>query len=359
MSGARSSVVVAGLGARTVVGMTAATSAAAVRGGITRVTEHPFLFDSMGEALQVASASYLEIDLIGAARFIRLLEPAVSEALALLRSRQDEPLSACVGIPAPRPGRPPDLATVVSREVLGRIAAAGLRPGQCEIFEQGSCAGTLALQAGWDRIRSGRAELVLCGGVDSYLEPATLQWLLGRHRIHGADDNAWGFAPGEAAGFVLLASARVAQRLGLLPVLELTASVSAREACLIYTEAVCIGRGLTSLFRSLREAVQPGCRIDHLVCDMNGEPYRADEFGFATARVGELFRDPSRFETPSTCWGDVGAASGPLFLALADASVRRSYNRGPWLAGFTSAETGERSGFLARALSPSRLHEIR
>ena len=82
---------------------------------------------------------------------------------------------------------------------------------------------------------------------------------------------------------------------------------------------------------------------------MNGEPYRADEFGFATIRAGGLFRDPSAFTAPADCWGDVGAASGPLFLVLIDAATRKGYAPGPVLAAFTSSESGERCGFVTRA----------
>ena len=111
---------------------------------------------------------------------------------------------------------------------------------------------------------------------------------------------------------------------------------------------MCIGEGLTALFRALA-GEPPTVRADHLYCDMNGEPYRADEFGFATIRAGGLFRDPSAFTAPADCWGDVGAASGPLFLVLIDAATRKGYAPGPVLAAFTSSESGERCGFVARA----------
>ena len=46
-------------------------------------------------------------------------------------------------------------------------------------------------------------------------------------------------------------------------------------------------------------------------------------------RAGGLFRDPSGFIAPADCWGDVGAASGPLFLVLS----RRRPARGTPRAG--------------------------
>jgi 3-oxoacyl-[acyl-carrier-protein] synthase-1 len=126
------------------------------------------------------------------------------------------------------------------------------------------------------------------------------------------------------------------------------AAATAQETKLIKTDSVCIGEGLTALFRTLA-GVPPVVRADHLYCDMNGEPYRADEFGFATIRAGGLFRDPSAFTTSADCWGDVGAASGPLFLVLAEAAARKAYSPGPVLAGFTSSESGERCGFVVRS----------
>jgi 3-oxoacyl-[acyl-carrier-protein] synthase-1 len=111
---------------------------------------------------------------------------------------------------------------------------------------------------------------------------------------------------------------------------------------------VCTGEGLIALFRALA-GVPPVIKADHLYCDMNGEPYRADEFGFAIIRAGGLFRDPSAFTAPADCWGDVGAASGPLFLVLIDAATRKGYAPGQVLAAFTSSESGERCGFVTRA----------
>jgi 3-oxoacyl-[acyl-carrier-protein] synthase-1 len=208
----------------------------------------------------------------------------------------------------------------------------------------------MAIRAAWERVRGGTTELALAGGVDSYLEPETLEWLEANDQLHsaGADNNPYGFIPGEGSGFVLLASERAVERRGLDTVLELSSVAFARETRLIKTDAVCIGEGMTSLFRLL--AGEPTMyRADHLYCDMNGEPYRADEFGFAVVRAGELFADPSSFTTPADCWGDVGAASGPLYLVLADAAIRKGYSRGPVVVGFTSSESGERCGFVARS----------
>ncbi len=254
-----------------------------------------------------------------------------------------------LGLPPIRPGGRKDLPAVALDKVHETVAAR-CRVPKAEPIETGHAAGAIAVKAAWEAVRSGAAEFALAGGVDSYLEPETLEWLEANDQVHsaGPENNAYGFIPGEAAGFVLLASEAAAGRYQLRPAVELLTAATARETKLIKTDAVCTGEGLTALFRALAGEPQT-VRADHLYCDMNGEPYRADEFGFAIIRAGGLFRDPSAFTAPADCWGDVGAASGPLFLVLVDAAARKGYAPGPVLSAFTSSESGERCGFVARA----------
>lgn len=351
-------VVVAGLGAQTAVGMTAPASAAAVRAGIARISKHPFLFADDGEPFLVARASYLEMDLVGAARLAALAGPAAAEALEPMAGLAAWGLTIPIylGLPAPRPGRPMDVAAAVADRVRTEIVHAGALPGKIRVIEKGHSAGTMAIQSAWEAVRSGSVDLALAGGVDSYLERETMAWLQSNRQIHGADDNPWGLIPGEAAAFCLLASWRIAGRLSKQAAIELLVAATARETKLIKTDAVCLGEGMTALFSALAAGLPPGLQADELVCDMNGEPYRADEFGFAVLRSGEIFRDASKFRSPASSWGDVGAASGPLFLLLSDAAVRRHYSAGPVWASFTSSESGERSGFVTRARTEQKRH---
>jgi 3-oxoacyl-[acyl-carrier-protein] synthase-1 len=330
--------------------MTAPASAAAVRAAIAGFGNHPFMADSAGKPMVVALAPYVDVGLSAAERLRELAGPAAAEATAPLTSALggSHSIAVFLGLPPARPGRPKDLGAVADR-VQADVALAGLQPAKASVIETGHAAGAMAVQAAWDTIRTGNADFALAGGVDSYMEPETLEWLEANEQIHaaGLENNVYGFVPGEAGAFVLLASAPAAQRYKLPAVVDLVTAAATRETKLIKTDTVCTGEGLTALFRAL--AGEPASvRADHLYCDMNGEPYRADEFGFATIRAGGLFRDPSAFTAPADSWGDVGAASGPLFLVLADAASRKRYAAGPVLAGFTSSESGERCGFVAR-----------
>ena len=92
--------------------------------------------------------------------------------------------------------------------------------------------------------------------------------------------------------------------------------------------------------------------MSDIYCDMNGEPYRADEFGFTALRTKEHFESASDFVAPADCFGDVSAAGGPLHLLLACAAAHKGYSKGPLAFAWASAEMGQRAATLL-AMTPA------
>ena len=111
----------------------------------------------------------------------------------------------------------------------------------------------------------------------------------------------------------------------------------------IHSDAVCLGVGLTKAVAGACARLGPGDQIAQTVCDLNGEPYRADEFGYTVVRTSQYFRQATDVDTPADCWGDMGAASGPLFLGLSAIAARKRYAKGPWSVAWASSESGYRS----------------
>jgi 3-oxoacyl-[acyl-carrier-protein] synthase-1 len=212
-------------------------------------------------------------------------------------------------------------------------------------FSTGHSAALMALQNGFVEIQEGRADLFLIGGADSYMDADTLEWLDETEQLH-SEENTWGFIPGEAAGFALLASERAAQRFGLSPLLRVVAAATSIETNLIRTDTVCTGKGLTASVKQTLRALPAEEKVHHTICDMNGERYRADELAFTITRTSNHFVDATNFLSPADCWGDVGAASGGLFLNLAAAAKRKNYGQGPNTLLWTSSDSGERSAAL-------------
>ena len=81
--------------------------------------------------------------------------------------------------------------------------------------------------------------------------------------------------------------------------------------------------------------------VDTVVCDLNGESYRAREWSFASLRAG--FPETLRLLHPADCLGDVGVAAGALLLGLASSLLREAGGTGKRYLVFAGAETGERA----------------
>ncbi|MFV0300522.1 MAG: beta-ketoacyl synthase N-terminal-like domain-containing protein [Paracoccus sp. (in: a-proteobacteria)] len=338
-----------GIGARTPLGLGRAASAAAVRCGISAIAEHPHLIDRFGEPMKVTRDAELEIDLSGAERLAALAIPALTEALAPLADIEAAPrIALTFSLGEVRPGQ----AAKTGRAVAGLLHVwLEAQFGSCRVLPWmgGHAGGILAIQAGTRLIAEGRADLVLAGGVDSYLATETLEWLDETEQLH-SDGYIYGFCPGEAAGFVLMAAPGTVRKLGLHPLLELAGIGAGVETNLIGTEDIVLGEGLAA---ALREAgSQAGLSgdggVDRILCDMNGERYRGNEYGFAVLKSAGLFRDAGDFEAPADCWGDVGAASGPLYVALIAEAESRGYSRGPLSLIWASSRAGRRGAAILR-----------
>ncbi|SEN18521.1 3-oxoacyl-[acyl-carrier-protein] synthase-1 [Paracoccus alcaliphilus] len=336
-----------GIGARTPLGFDRAASAAAVRCGISAIAEHPSMIDRFGMPMKVTRDAALDVALAGPERLAALTLAAAAEALAPLAGVPSlPPITIALSLGEQRPGQGPQTGAAVADAIRSRLDAS-LDPNRILHWMGGHAGGIMAMEAAGRLIASGRAGLVLAGGVDSYLAADTLEWLDETEQLH-SDDNIYGFCPGEAAGFVLMAAPETARRLGLSPLLQVAGIGSGIETNLIRTEDIVLGDGLAEAFRGARAGLDPDRPVDQILCDMNGERYRGNEYGFAVLKSAGLFRDAADFIAPADCWGDVGAASGPLCVALVAEAVARGYSKGPLSLIWASSAAGQRAAAILR-----------
>lgn len=340
-------VYVVSLGASTPVGRCAWSSAAAVRAGISGFGQHPYMIDTAGEPMRVARAPWLDIGLSGIERFEALLFPAIDQALEPIQALKEAKLDIAValGLPASRPGLPNNLPKELVNRSYWKFAGVFSAAAS---FPVGHAAGLIALDAACKKLGQREFDACVVAGVDSYIGPETLEWLEERDQLHGAGplNNAWGFIPGEAAGAILLMRGDIMKRLRLGALAQVLGVGTAFEPKRIKTETVCIGEGLTQAFRAALANLPDAMRVTDVYCDMNGEPYRADEYGFTCLRTKESFEAASEFVAPADCWGDVSAAGGPLHLALAVIAGTKSYANGSCAFVWASSEGGERGAVL-------------
>ncbi len=339
---------IAALGASTPIGRDAWSSAAAARAGISGFTQHPYMIDTAGEPMRAAIAPWLDIDLMGVERFKALLYPAIDQALAPIIEAKNfqSRVALALGLPSPRPGLRINLQASLIKSLGDKY------PGVFKaiaVFPNGHAAGLMALEAAVKKLAQDDFDACVVAGVDSYIEPETLEWLEECDQLHGAGalNNAWGFIPGEAAGAILVVRQEIIGRLRLVkPLAQLLSLGSAFEPKRIKTETVCVGEGLSQTFRCALQGLPEGTKVTDVYCDMNGEPYRADEYAFSCLRFKEFFESASDFIAPADCWGDTSAASGPLYATLASIAGIKGYSAGKRVFIWASSEGGERAAAL-------------
>ena len=351
VSGSDTGVHVVAFGASSAVGRDAWSTAAAVRAGITGFADHPFMVDTAGAPMRVALAPWLDVACGGCDRFEALLVPALEQAMAPVTAGLGRTLQCglVLALPPWRPGLPDtledDLRAVIASVFPNRFIAIA-------VFTVGQAGALLGMQAACRKIEDGAFDACVIAGVDSYAAPETLEWLEASDRLHGAGrlKNAWGLVPGEAAGANLLVSAATVETLSVEPLARVLSIGTGFEPNRIDAEAICLGEGLTAAFREGLAGLPGGAKVTDVFCDMNGEPYRADEFGFAALRTRHLFVSPSDFVTPADCCGDVCAASVPVGVALSTIASLKAYAKGPFAFLWASSDSGERGGALLRSI---------
>jgi 3-oxoacyl-[acyl-carrier-protein] synthase I len=328
------SIYIVGAGAQTPVGRNMLAAAAAVRCGISAYAEHPSIVDEWREPMVVARAEWLAESLPLPDRIVTLAIDAAREALQPLgnpvsslrrRVRMHLALSA-ESLPddGQRQG-------ILERLAIGSAFAA-LGP-EIELVVDGNAGGLLALKNAVLQLRRGDVQLCLVGGADSWLDAERLKAIDAGGRLHSVHCT-WGFTPGEGAGFCLIATGSTVRTLDLTPFAEILAVATAQESMLLGTDTVCVGEGLTRAFQAV---LNPHHRVAHSYCDLNGETYRAEEYGFAVCRTSDSFENAGSFTAGAECWGDVGAASSPLAITLALAAWSRGYAKGPVTLAWSSS----------------------
>lgn len=343
------SVCIVGIGAVTPIGFSAPSTAAAARAGIASFNEHRYMIDRLGDPYVLAMVPFQETVPMDTHRYIQMALPAAQEALSPLDgfNKSNFNVAVQVGLPEDRPGLPPNLHGKLSDELM-KLSSESYQITEIAFLAKGHSAGLIAMEAGRRKILNGTAEFCLAGGVDSYINPDTLDWIEENEQLH-ISSNAWGFIPGEAASFCLLCSRDTAEKYKLPIRAQVVALSTAVEENRIKTETVCIGQGLTQAVKECLKELSGEYLINYTICDQNGEAYRADEFGFMLARLSEFFVDSADYMAPADCWGDVGAASGPLFMNLIVFAAEKGYAKGPHTLLWTSSEGGERSAAIIHA----------
>lgn len=315
-------------------GLTLAGAALQVGQALNRL--HPFYVDAMGQ--RVSCAWFSEPGTFDVARWQALAQAALMDLAPhvprLDAGRRERRHHLLLVLPAQeRAGVPADVVRCV-RQVC---EAGPLQWASVRMLRGGHAAGVQALQQVVREMAplyhaDPLASFVVLA-VDSWLHPDALQWLEQEGLLHGsrkpyrgrAHINAYGRVPSEGAAALWLSRT---------PGLCQVAGVGlAQEPVLRGQDRPTTGAGWTqaaqqALMQATTDPQNKQERQIHTVwSDLNGEPYRADQFGFTGLRLSRQLRDGWTGISPATVSGDLGSASAVAHMALAAQAIRGTQQR--------------------------------
>ena len=324
------------VGVHTPLGLYPESAAAAVRAGISRVVEHPYMVDRAGEPLRAGMVPGIE-GVTSVQRMEALARPAIAQALEHHDLDAKNPLPTFMVLPEPDASLTrDDLHGVCSRLRFVREEPL-LRPIP---ILRGPAGTAVALEQAAQGLRDGLFNRALVVATDSFLDADRVDALQASKRlaVHGT---RWGFRPGEAAGAWLLARGRHGGR----PLAWVGGVGSSLEPHTVYGDGESLGVGLSAAMTAA--ARQAGARIGRQYCDIDGERHREVEFGHALMRTpSAVFIDAVDYVAPATAWGSIGAASLPVFGALAMVGHARGELDDAWVMLWAGSDHGLRGAVV-------------
>jgi 3-oxoacyl-[acyl-carrier-protein] synthase-1 len=328
---------VLGTGLVTAVGLSAPAACAAIRAKVANPRESR-VRDSAGEWIMSCPVP-LDEPRDGPARLARMAAMAIEESLEGVPREQwpAVPLLLCVA-EADRPGLAAGMPARLLGDIEGELAAR-FAP-QSGVIPLGRAGIASALQRARLWVHEEEAPLVLIAGMDSLLTPAQLTALDSAERLL-TSANPDGFVPGEAAGAVLVGRPGAAGQLVLKGV-----GTAVEQATLASGEPL----RAEGLVRAIRAALaEAGCDLhdlDFRVTDLSGERYYFKEAALAVVRILRQGKEAFDLWHPAECTGEVGAAAGPVAIAVAEAACRKGYAPGHNVLIHLSSDAGERAALV-------------
>jgi 3-oxoacyl-[acyl-carrier-protein] synthase-1 len=338
-------------GARTPLGLSAEHSAAAVRAGVSRLREYPFVSDT-GELLVLAADPKLRFALEGRERLLPMVESVLDEVLAKLgHSAPSGGYQILLALPEARPGFSDADAAWLADGTREHLGTAGIQ-APVDLSGRGHAGAISAVERVVQESARRPDTLFLVIGADSYNHTDTFMWL--ESRLQFAQPGVrGGFFPGEGVGCLALATARLRNSLGVPCLASLSGAGTAQETLLRDSDTGSFGVGMSNAVLGAAAGLRlPKEAADTVYSDINGERYRSEEFGFMAMRAYAAVKTLS-YEAPSDLWGDVGAAFPCLAAMLAAQSFVRGYAAGPRALVMAGSESGLRGAMVLQDASVS------
>lgn len=338
-------VAVLAVGAFTPLGLDARQTALLVRAKKLVPSRAP-LRDRHGAAIGTVRARRLPEQLYGRERMLALGAPALREVLRTA-NLGDDPLPMVL---AAAERRAADSAALGPDFVVAMADAAGapVDRKRSSVLPVGHAGFAVAIERATQILEQGagggRPARVLVGGVDTYYDPPVLAALDDERRLHSAEA-VDGFIPSEGGAFALLGT--VDDPMGARAFIR-DVAVGAEKLPRADADDPAVAAVSTSLLR--RVAAGFDGPIPWAMVDVNGERHRVKDWSFATIRNRErVVPGQTVVARPVEELGDLGAATGAVYLVLATVAFELGWAPARELLIALHSEGGERGFFSVEA----------
>jgi 3-oxoacyl-[acyl-carrier-protein] synthase-1 len=335
------------------VGLNAVHACAAMRAGISRLAEYEGYFAILPEGpaeeasegpepITAGRVPTVPDDLTGRERLLALALPALRGLIAEsgLRRKDLPRTGLLVALPAEDPGTAQwQLGKTFAPELCRRSGLSGWPTVRS--FEGGPAGALKAVETGRALLDAGGIDFCVVLAVDTLVSADRLTHLDQSWRLRSLR-NPDGLIPGEAGCALLLESRRAAERrkatiFGLLSRVAL-----ANEAVTVSADRWSTGSGLCAVLRPLLTG-RDGAAGRYVLCDLNGEAYRAREWGVAQVRLGREAPPVETLLHPAQAIGDAGTAMAGVLVASACQSFVHGYAPAPVALVWVSSDDGGRA----------------
>lgn len=275
-----------------------------------------------------------------ARRMLRLAGPVFKTVAEGLPA----PVATVIGLPDIPPASAPWLRDFPVH--LQQMTGVAIDMEHSGVLPVGRAAALMALERALQTLQAGAVETIVVGGVDTYFDLRLLAELDAEGRVLGPRVMD-GFVPGEGAAFYVLTTSELIPDTGVRIVVE--GAASSMDPGHRYGEAPAKGEGLAQALEALRQRMAPlTSPVATTFAGFNGEHFESKLWGVARLRHDDLFSKTMTMEHPADKYGDAGAATGALLVALAAEGLKDGSSQGPALVWAASDREPRACAMLAR-----------
>jgi len=353
-----SDIAITGLNVVCPVGLTAAHACAAIRAGVSRMARYEGYFcippegplaevDEGAEPVLAARVPRLSDDTSGAERISHLallsLHGIISETAFRRQDLRRTALLVC--LPAPDEGVASWNPGPEFVNQLCRLAGVG-DWALVRTIAEGPAGALQAMEIARLLLAEGKIDFCLLLMADTLVDPERLTILDESWRLR-SPRNPDGLLPGEAGAAILLESRLAAERRGAT-ILGLPGRVSAsKEQVTVKAEQWSSAKALCAAIRPLLEGPQ-GEVGRYTLCNLNGEAYRAHEWGLTQTCLARELPAVQALVHPAQAIGDAGVALAGVAVACACMSFVHHYAPAKAALVWAGSDGGGRAALVVR-----------